>query len=89
MKVSDKLLEALEKTYAEVPVKMFESELIIFISSDWDRNLINCMGFLYKGIEVKIIPEGYPDKQKIIIMKKSDYENPINYFKKVKHENSI
>lgn len=75
MKISDKLLEALEKTYAEVPVKMFESELIIFVSSDWDKNLINCMGFLYRGIEVKIIPKAYPDEQKIIIMKKSDYEN--------------
>lgn len=80
MKISDKLLKALEKTYAEVPVKMFESELIIFVSSDWDEKLANCMGFLYRGIEVKIIPKAYPYEQKIIIMKKSDYENLKNVY---------
>lgn len=87
--MKDNLLEALEKTYAQVPAGMFKFELIIFISSDWSENLINCNDLFYRGIEVKIIPEGYPDKQKIIIMKKSDYENPINYFKKVKHENEL
>jgi hypothetical protein len=84
MKVSDKLLEALEKTYTAVPAEMLKHELIIFISSDWDRNLTNCMGFLYRGIEVKIIPEFYPDKEKIIIMSKKDYEStllPMKNFK--------
>ena len=82
--MNDTLLEALEKTYAAVPAEMFKHELIIFISSDWDRNLTNCMGFLYRGIEVNIIPEFYPDKEKIIIMSKKDYEStllPMKNFK--------
>ena len=85
--ISNKLIEALEKTYAEVPPMMLKQELIIFITSDWNRNLKNCLGFLYRGIEVKIIPETYSDYEKIIIMKKSDYEETINFFKKVKYEN--
>ena len=68
--ISDKLIEALDKTYAEVPPMMLKQELIIFITSDWAINLINCMGFLYRGIEVKIIPETYSDYEKIIINKK-------------------
>jgi hypothetical protein len=87
--ISDKLKEALQKTYAEVPAIMLREELIIFITSDWDRNLTNCMGFLYRGIEVKIIPETYTDYEKIIIMKKSDYEKHIKFIKKFKYENRL
>jgi hypothetical protein len=87
--ISDKLIEALDKTYSEVPPIMLQEELIIFITSDWARNLINCMGFLYRGIEVKIIPETYTDYEKIIIMKKSDYEKHIKFIKKFNYENYL
>ena len=87
--ISDKLIEALDKTYSEVPPIMLHEELIIFITSDWAINLRNCMGFLYRGIEVKIIPETYKDYEKIIIMKKSDYEKHIKFKKKYKHENRL
>lgn len=85
--ISDKLIEALDKTYLEVPPMMLNQELIIFITSDWCRHLKNCMGFLYRGMEVKIIPETYSDYQKIIIMKKSDYEAQIKFIKKFNYEN--
>jgi hypothetical protein len=67
--MNDTLLEALEKTYAEIPAEMFYYELIIFISRDWNEKID-----FYRGIEVRLIPEFFPDKNKILIMRKEDYK---------------
>jgi hypothetical protein len=67
--MNDTLLEALEKTYAEIPAEMFYDELIIFISRDWNEKID-----FYRGIEVRLIPEFFPDKNKILIMRKEDYK---------------
>ena len=69
--MNDTLLEALEKTYAEVPFEMFEHELIILISNDWQFNLDNKLN-KYRGIEVSEFNITM-DNQSIVIMKKSDY----------------
>jgi hypothetical protein len=67
--MNDTLLEALEKTYAEIPDEMINDELIIFISRDWNEKID-----FYRGIEVRLIPEFFPDKNKILIMRKEDYK---------------
>jgi len=67
--MNDTLLEAIEKTYAEIPDEMINDELIIFISRDWNEKID-----FYRGIEVRLISEFFPDKNKILIMRKKDYK---------------
>ena len=54
--MNDTLLEALEKTYAKIPDEIINDELIIFISRDWNEKID-----FYRGIEVRLIPEFFPD----------------------------
>lgn len=76
MKVSDKLLEALEKTYNEIPAKMFYDELIILISNDWQLYSENKLD-KYCGIEVKEFNLTL-DTQSIIVLKKKDFNMWLN-----------
>ena len=76
MKISDKLLEALEKTYSKIPIEIFYDELIILISNDWQFNSNNKL-HKYRGIEVKEFNLTL-DTQSIIVLKKKDFNMWLN-----------
>lgn len=74
--IDNKLLEALEKTYAKIPIEMYYDELIVLISNDWQLYSDNKLD-KYRGIEVKEFNLTM-DTQSIVIMRKKDFNMWLN-----------
>lgn len=83
MKEFNEFIEALEKTYAAVPVHLLQHELIIFISDEWNTysDELKCNIDRYRGNEIKKIPKIYCKKETITIMNKKQHEESMLYIK--------
>jgi hypothetical protein len=68
---SDNLIDALYKTYAEIPAIMLQEDLIILISNDWIADT-ELKDIKYRGIEVQQI-NLINETEQIYIMTKSNY----------------